>query len=374
MTRRLFVILTATLTALAAAWVDARQDPTFRTRTHSVSLYATVVDRTGRLVPDLSRADFDVFDNGVRQPLTVFANDLQPITIVIMLDRSGSMAGNFDLERDAAEQFVDHLLPADKARLGSFSNRVQIDPPEFTSDKPELVRILHENLQDAGPTPLWNATSAAMTALARHDGRKVVLVFTDGADNPFRAGENVSLGEIRNRALAEEIMVYAIGLTDDCARFEAAADAGPSFQVRGRPPTGRGAPPPPPPVRLPGRVPPGILLPPGDGRIGRGRPDPGGELLPPRRGSGADLPCSNTKPDAGLRTLADEGGGGYFELQRTGDLSAAFARVADELHRQYLLGFTPAALDGKVHMLDVRVRRPDLTARARKSYLAAAGK
>jgi VWFA-related protein len=276
MTRRLFVTLTATLAAVAAAWVDARQEPTFRAGTHSVSLYATVVDRTGRLMPDLSRADFEVFDNGVRQPLTVFANDVQPITIVIMLDRSGSMAGNFELERTAAEQFVDHLLPADRARVGSFSNRVQIDPPEFTSDKPELVRILHENLQDAGPTPLWNATSAAMTALAHRDGRKVVLVFTDGADNPFRVGENVNLGEIRRRALAEEIMIYAIGLTDDCARF-APADARASFQVRGRPPTGRGAPPPPPPpVRLPGRLPPGIGLPPGDGRIGRGRPDPGG--------------------------------------------------------------------------------------------------
>ena len=80
------------------------------------------------------------------------------------------------------------------------------------------------------------------------------------------------------------------------------------------------------------------------------------------------------KPDPGLRTLADEGGGGYFELRPTGDLSAAFARVADELHRQYLLGFVPAALDGTVHTIEVRVRRPDLTARARKSYLAAPGK
>ena len=96
-------------------------------------------------------------------------------------------------------------------------------------------------------------------------------------------------------------------------------------------------------------------------------------MLPPRRGSG-DVPCSDTKPDPGLRSLADEGGGGYFDLQRTADLSGAFARVADELHRQYLLGFTPTALDGKVHVLEVRLRRPDLTARARKSYIAASGK
>lgn len=386
MRRRLLATLTATLTAAAAAWLDARQQPTFLVGTHAVSIYATVVDRTGRLVPDLDRPDFDVYDNGVRQPLTLFANDVQPITIVIMLDRSGSMAGNFELERTAAERFIDHLLPADQARLGSFSNRIQIDPPDFTHDKDELLRVLHEDLQDAGPTPLWNATSAAMTALAHRDGRRVVLVFTDGADNPFRVGENVSLGEIRHRALAEEIMVYAIGLTDDCAPIEPAA--GPTtvrgadlpgspdlrFQ-RGRPGgPGRGGPPPRPPVGFPGRLPPGIVLPPGDGRLGGLRPPDPGPLVPPKRGGGGDLPCAGTKPDPGLRTLANEAGGAYFELRPTGDLSAAFARVADELHRQYVLGFVPAALDGTVHTIDVRLRRSDLTARARKSYVAAAGK
>jgi hypothetical protein len=94
----------------------------------------------------------------------------------------------------------------------------------------------------------------------------------------------------------------------------------------------------------------------------------------PGRNGGGDAPCAGTKPDAGLRTLADEGGGGYFELGPTDNLNAAFTRVAEELHRQYLLGFTPPTLDGLVHALEVRVKRTDLTARARKSYLAAAGK
>jgi Ca-activated chloride channel family protein len=69
--------------------------------------------------------------------------------------------------------------------------------------------------------------------------------------------------------------------------------------------------------------------------------------------------------------LADEVGGSYFVLRSTDDLGQTFARVADELHQQYLLGFTPQALDGKTHRLDVRVRRPDLTVRARKNYVAA---
>ena len=77
-----------------------------------------------------------------------------------------------------------------------------------------------------------------------------------------------------------------------------------------------------------------------------------------------------TKPDRGLKKIADETGGGYFELKRKDDLGPAFTRVAQELHSQYVVGFTPAVLDGKVHKLELRVRRPGLNARARKSYLA----
>jgi Ca-activated chloride channel family protein len=77
-----------------------------------------------------------------------------------------------------------------------------------------------------------------------------------------------------------------------------------------------------------------------------------------------------TKPAPGLRKLAEETGGGYFELSKTADLGPTFTRVADELHRQYVLGFSPQNLDGKMHKLDVKVKLPGMTVRARKSYLA----
>jgi Ca-activated chloride channel family protein len=79
-----------------------------------------------------------------------------------------------------------------------------------------------------------------------------------------------------------------------------------------------------------------------------------------------------TSPDRGLRRLAEETGGGYFELERTADLSPTFTRVSEELHSQYLMGFTPTALDGKVHKLEIRMKQPNMRARARKSYLAVA--
>lgn len=72
----------------------------------------------------------------------------------------------------------------------------------------------------------------------------------------------------------------------------------------------------------------------------------------------------------GLIRLAEDTGGGRFELKRNADLTAAFTGVLDELHHQYALGFTPVALDGRTHQLEVRLARRGMTARARKSYLA----
>ena len=81
-----------------------------------------------------------------------------------------------------------------------------------------------------------------------------------------------------------------------------------------------------------------------------------------------------SKPDRGLRKISDETGGGYFELEKTSDLAPTFSRVAQELHSQYVLGFAPTQLDGRVHKLMVRVKQPGMTARARRSYVAAADK
>ena len=78
-----------------------------------------------------------------------------------------------------------------------------------------------------------------------------------------------------------------------------------------------------------------------------------------------------TRPARGLKRLADETGSGYFELTKKDDLGPTFTRVAQELHSQYVLGFSPATLDGRVHKLDVKVKRSGMTVRGRKSYLAA---
>src|SRR4051812_3374612 len=152
------IIIAAVVVVVAAALASVSlpaQEATFRGATRTVAVYATVAGADGRLVPDLPRDAFTILDNGRRQDIALFANDVQPITVVMLLDRSGSMKANFSLVRSAAERFVDVMLPADRARIGSFSNRIQLDPRDFTSSHEDLQRILRTELQEEGPTPLW---------------------------------------------------------------------------------------------------------------------------------------------------------------------------------------------------------------------------
>lgn len=290
------LLATLVLAALALSTSGAAQQATFRAGTRTVPVYATVTDTNGRLVPDLDRSHFEVYDNGRKQDITQFKNAIQPISVVVMLDASGSMTMRLDWLKQAATQFVIQLRPEDLARVGSFSdrNRIRISPEAFTSDRDALMRAIREDLQVGNPTALWDAADRGMDALTGVEGRRVVLVFTDGADNH----SDNSQKDILTRARDEEFMIYAIGL------HSRSRDQG------------------------------------------------------------------VTQPDPGLRRVADETGGGYFELERTDELNTTFTRVAQELHSQYVLGFSPQTLDGKTHKLEVRVTPPGLTARARKSYIA----
>lgn len=272
----------------------SQQGATFTSGTRTVPLYTTVVDGTGRLVPDLQKDEFEILDNGVVQPATIFANEIQKITVVVMLDTSGSMTFQIEQLKEAAEQFALRLLPDDKARIGSFSDKIIITPPAFTGDRDALIRAIHNDIQFGNPTALWDATDRSMDVMTGLDGRRVVLLFTDGEDNYSHKSYN----DVKNRAVNDEFMIYGIGL----------------------------------------------------------RGTTGGGIT--------------QRPDAGLRKIAEETGGGYFELRATADLNSTFTRVANELHSQYLLGFSPTNLDGKLHKLEVRVKHPGLTARTRKSYLA----
>lgn len=330
--RMLAVVLA--LAAFGAAARATQTQPPFSSATQTVAVFATVTNTEGRLVPNLERDDFTIDDNGKRQTLTLFSNDVQPITVVMLLDRSGSMVSNFTLEEKAAEAFVREMGPKDKARIGSFSKTVQVDPPEFTSDRAALTKILQNDLQGEGPTPLWNAVNVGIDDLLLEEGRRVVLVFTDGVDAPLNfSSHNKSLKDVMKRAEQQNVMVYAIGLAGENGMPTGLARPG-DLGGRGFPPGGVG----------------------GLGGRGMGGYSSGGAQM--------------ERPDEGLPKIAAATGGGYFELSSANNLVFTFERIADELHHQYALGFTPPVLDGKVHALAVRVLKPQLTVRARKSYLA----
>ncbi len=301
--RRLLVAALAALGLASIALVSAQnpgaQTPVapqiFKAGTRTeVPIYATVIDSAGRLVPGLEREDFAVTDEGKPVELSLFSNASQPFTAVVMMDKSASMTNNLELLNRAAEQFLIRLLPVDRAQVGAFSDKIQFSG-RFTNDRDALIAAL-EDLQFGNPTRLNDAIAASLDVLEKVDGRRVVLVFTDGEDTASKLGFRAVLERARN----EEVMVYTIGLESEY--FNGA-------------------------------------------RVQR------------------------TRPSRDLRRIADETGGGSFELKKTDELAPTFTRVAQELRSQYLLGFAPATLDGKLHKLDVRTR-PAHTVRARKSYLA----
>jgi VWFA-related protein len=153
---------------------------------------------------------------------------------------------------------------------------------------------------------------------------------------------NSSLKDVMKRAEEEDVMVYAIGLAGQNGPPPGSGYGhGGHGGGMGRGPMGRGG-----------------MGHPGIGGFGGGHGGFG------RQGQAGE------KPDEGLSKIAAVTGGGYFELTSTSDLASTFARVADELHHQYALGFTPASLDGKMHTLEISVAGTGLTARARKRYLA----
>lgn len=305
-------IALCTVAVLAAA---AQQTPVFRGTGEAVRVFVTVTDGDGRLVTTLAQNDFEIRDEGKPQPITLFDNSPQPIRLIVMLDVSGSMEGNLPLLRGAADQLFARLRQDDVVRVGTFGRGVEISPT-FTHDIEELRAALPKRIDPEAPTPLWRALDEALDIFQKDEGdaRPVILVLSDGKDSGFfefsLKDQPVSQAEIIDRGRAESVMIYAIGMRS---------------RSRQR-------------------------MPPGGGGLQ-------GMML-------ADM------PDPGLARVAQETGGGYTEIRLGQDLAAAFARVADELHSQYLIGFAPPKRDGKRHDIDVRLTPRGLTARARKSYVA----
>src|SRR5215208_5720646 len=168
------------LVVVATVLTGVAQQPTFRAGTRVVSVLATVTDAQDRLVANLEQDDFTILDNGKPQDLVLFQSEVQPFTVVVMLDFSASMTANLERLKQAAEQFLIRMLPLDKGQVGAFSDKIQFSGT-FTSDRDDLIGALRD-LQFGNPTRLYDAIYESIDLLADHDGRKVVVAFTDGDD------------------------------------------------------------------------------------------------------------------------------------------------------------------------------------------------
>ena len=291
------LFITSGIVVLCFALSISAQQPTFRSGSRVVPAFVTVTDANNRLITDLARDEFEVLDNGRPQEITIFDNEVRPFTVVVMLDTSVSMTDRLKDLYAGAEQFLLRLMPHDKGTVGAFNDKIEF-ASDFTSDRNSLVSSL-KHLDFGNETRLYDAVHASLDRLEKVEGRKVILLFTDGADFGSRLGS----GKALDRARDNEVMIYGIGLETEFFNGQ--------MVVRSR-------------------------------------------------------------PDSILNRFANETGGGYFDLKKGADLNSSFTRIAQELRSQYLLGFSPATLDGKVHRLEVRVKRPGLKTRSRRSYVASA--
>lgn len=268
----------------------------------SVVLHVTVTDQDQRIVPSLTKDDFEIYDNGKVQTVTSFDVKPQPLNLAVMLDTSGSMSADgrvIELASRAANELLTRLSVEDKGLVGSFNDRITFRPAGGFTGSVELLQNSLKQLPVGYPTRLYDALGETIARLETTRGRRAIVVLTDGDDNFSK----LRAGEIEKRARIAEIAIYGVGIVTEYISEQ-----------------------------------------------GRYRSSPGRDL----------------------KNLCAETGGTMPVLKTSTEWGPAFARIAEELHSQYAIGFSSQAVDRKVHKLDVKLKKPGLIARTRKSYAASA--
>lgn len=299
---------------------------TLTINTGLVTVPVTVMDRGGKYVPNLTRRDFHVFENGVEQRIAYFATVDQPFTVVLLIDTSGSTHFKIEEMQGAAISFVNQLKDQDRVMVMSFDDSIST-LCEPTSDRDTLIRAIRRT-RTGGGTRLYDAVHQAVRQkLKSISGRKALVLFTDGVDT--------ASGNATYESTIREVQ------ESDAAVYSVAYDT--SRDVMG--PGGGG-------VRLPGGVIFGI---------------PGGGGFP---GGPASSPVDYRRANEYLHEIALESGGQYYRGDTIVGLSAAFGELAEELRRQYSIGYyPPKGQAGQRRDIKVRVNQPGLVVKARDNYI-----
>jgi Ca-activated chloride channel family protein len=286
------------------------QRPTFRSDSEALWITATVIDRDGRLVTDLARDDFEVLDNGVARDITVFHNDAVPFAMAILFDVSGSLVWNSYTMRQAVNELIARFQPGDRATIGAFWGVAEITP-RFTANPKTLLGWVNATVAGVGVPCVSSMTNAPGYLFApRSAGSAVWNAIQCGIDAVSKDAETPR----------RVVLVITDGMDN--------------ASVLGPQDVGRYA------AQL------GVMV------------------------YAIGMPGIQGLDESPLRTLAQDTGGGYYKLLDRDDLPRTIARIAEELRHQYVFGVTPAG-DGSTHKLEVRMRRANTIARARRVYMEA---
>jgi Ca-activated chloride channel homolog len=339
--------LVALLAVQATAPLAGQDGFRFRSGVELINVTATVTDRSGRFLPGLTKDDFVVYEDNQPMEITHFSSERSPVSLGIVLDTSGSMQGEkWSAARDAIDRFLEQLTdPEDDFFLYRFSGGADL-VQDWTNDRRAMSWSLGR-VNPNGGTAMYDAVAEAVPMA--HGGRnrkKAVVIISDGNDTSSRVGP----GEVRQLVRETEVLVYAVGID---------GQGQPTILSRPRPPVGGGP-------RLPIPFP----MPGGGGRSGGGFPMP-----PPYPGGGGGGTYSTGPGDrvnvAALREITDDSGGRTEIVRDPRDLDPATANIADELSKQYYIGYpSPGHKDGRWHTIRLEVRDPSLRVRARRGYVA----
>jgi Ca-activated chloride channel family protein len=341
------VFVAAGLATVSGQQQDAGQTFRFRTGVELINVTATVTDRNGHFVSNLRREDFRIYEDGVERQITHFSNERVPVSLGIALDTSGSMDGEkMRAARQALDRFLFDLLDrSDEVFLYAFATEPRLIEG-WTTDRRRISSELGR-IAPRGETAMYDTVAEAVPmAQTGRNKKKALVIISDGNDT----SSHTAVRELKQMIRETEVLVYAVGIDGATSRMTGGTGS--------RPPGGIVIPP-----RLPMPFPfpfPGRRTPPSQPRVPQG-PAAG------RSRSGGD---ERVNVEA-LRDLTDDSGGRTEIIRDAYDLDPATAGIADELSRQYYLGYPAGARkDGMWHSIRVELRNPDYRIRARRGYIA----
>ena len=297
-----------------------------------VTVPVTVLDRNGRYVPQLRREDFRLYENGAEQKIAYFATTDSPFSVVLLIDTSGSTQLRLDDIQNAAVNFVDKLKPSDSVMVMSFDDRIKVEC-KATTDRNVITKAIRRT-RTGGGTRLYDAIEDILKKqLATISGRKAVVLFTDGVDTTsYRATYDSTM------RLAEEsdAPIYSVD-------YDTSGLGTGNINAPGGLPGGRG------------------------GIFGIPLPVPG----IPGTTTGGTNPGDYRRAVSYLKALSNTTGGRFYSGDSLFGIAQAFTWIAEELGRQYSLGYYPAKAgkDGERRQIKVKTTEGDMVVKARDSYI-----